>query len=572
MASTPHDAHPTPWARTWTLIRAERSDLGVAVAYSIAIGLLSLALPVATQSLVNTVAFGTVLQPLVVLSILVFAALSAAALLQSLRLWVVEMIQRRVFARLASQVSDRLLRVRLEAFDRQNGPELVNRFLDVVTVQKSVSLLLVDGLSLIMQVLMGMLLLAAYHPYLLAFDIALVLLIGVVLIGFGYGAVRTSIAESHAKYEVLAWLEEIARHRSAFRSRAADRYARHRTRTLVSNYLQNRASHFRVLVRQISGSLMLQAFATSALLGIGGWLVIRGQLTLGQLIAAELVVNMIVSSLAKFGKSLESFYDLQAAMDKLGYLTDLAVERSSGEAMPIPVGPATVRLQGVTFAHPGQQTLLSAPPIEIKAGARVAIHGPSGSGKSTLLDLLFATRDPSSGLVELDGIDYRNYRLSDLRDQIALVREVDVFPGTVLENVRLGSDADPLMIRRALENVGLLDKVSALPEGWNTPLFTGGAPLSPGQALRLMIARALLARPRLLLLDEVLDHIEDLQIRGPLVRTLFAADAPWTLVATTERQDIWPMCAQVFEFRGGRLEPHLNELRERTPAPEVVRA
>lgn len=571
MAFVVPPAHQTPWARTWTLIRAERQDLLVAIIYSIAIGLLSLALPVATQSLVNTVAFGTVLQPLVVLSLLVFAALAAAALLQCMRFGVVEMIQRRVFARLADQVADRLLRVRLEAFDRQHGPELVNRFLDVVTVQKSVALLLVDGLSLLMQVVIGMLLLATYHPYLLAFDMLLLLLMGVVLFGFGRGAVRTSIAESYAKYDVLAWLEDIARHRSAFRSRSADKYARNRTRALVTGYLRERSGHFRVLLRQLTGTLMLQACATSALLGIGGWLVIEGQLTLGQLIAAELVVSMIVNNLAKFGKSLESFYDLQAAMDKLGYLTDLPIERTTGEPMQSSAGPAAVRLRDINFSYPGQPELLVASPISIPPGARVAFHGRSGSGKSTLLDLLFASRHPSSGSLELDGVDYRELRLPDLRDQIALVRDVDVFPGTVLDNVRLGIDADPLSVRRVLDNVGLLEEVSALPEGLSTVLSTGGAPLSPSQAMRLMIARALLSRPRLLLVDEVLDNIDDLQIRGPLIRTLFAADAPWTLVATTEREDIWPLCDEVFALRRGGVERHVQETREPESALEGAR-
>ncbi|HYP09680.1 MAG TPA: ABC transporter ATP-binding protein [Bryobacteraceae bacterium] len=545
MASPHGTAHPTPWTRTRGLIHAERQDLFVVAIYSIAVGLLSLALPVATQALVNTVAFGVVLQPLVVLSVLVFAALSAAAVLQCLRFWVVEMIQRRVFAKLATQVADRLLRVQLEAFDRRSGPELVNRFLDVVTVQKSVALLLIDGLSLVMQVAIGMFLLAAYHPYLLVFDIALLLLIALVLFGLGRGAVRTSVQESHAKYDVLAWLEEVARHRFAFRSRLADAYARERTTTLVGAYLRERGSHFRILLRQMMGTLTLQACATSALLGIGGWLVIEGQLTLGQLIAAELVVGMIVSSLAKFGKSLESFYDLQAAMDKLGYLTDLPVERTNGESFMIAGGPAGLRLRDVTYSYPGHRGVLRAPSMEIAPGARVALHGPSGSGKSTLLDLLFALRTPSSGRIEIDGVDYREARLSLLRDQIALVRDADIFPGTVLENVRVGSHIDVAEVRRALHDVGLLEEVAALPEGLQTPLASGGAPLSPSQAMRLAIARALLAKPRLLLLDEVLDQIDDLKIRGPLVKTLFTEKAPWTLIVTTEREDLWPLCDQV---------------------------
>ena len=556
MDFTAQHAHPTPWSRTWALIGAERQDLLVTVIYSIAVAILSLALPVATQSLVNTVAFGTVLQPVAVLSILVLAAMMAAALLQCLRFWVVEMLQRRVFVRLASEVADRLLRVRAECFDRQHGPELVNRFLDVVTVQKSVALLLVDGLSLAMQALIGMLLLAAYHPYLLAFDLTLIVLIIIVVFGLGRGAVRTSIGESRSKYEVLGWLEEIARHRSAFRSSAADGYARNRARDLVGSYLAERSNHFRILLRQVSGTLLLQACATSALLGVGGWLVIGGQLTLGQLIAAELVVSMIVSSVAKFGKSLESFYDLQAAMDKLGYLTSLPVERSSGEAVEALSVPASVRLRGVRFGYPGHSEIFASALTEFNAGDKIGIHGSSGSGKSTLLDLLLALRDPSAGSVELDGVGYRELRLADLRDQIVVVRDLDVFPGSILDNVRVGYAADPLTVRMAVEQAGLIETVAALPDGLGTQLTTGGAPLSPSQALRLMIARAMLTRPRLLLLDGVLDRIEDLQIRGPLIKTLFAPDAPWTLVVTTEREDIWQLCNRFFALRDRKLEEH----------------
>jgi len=535
-------------------MRAERQELVVTIIYSIAVAILSLALPVATQSLVNTVAFGTVLQPVAVLSILVLTAMLAAALLQGLRFWVVEMLQRRIFVSLAAEVADRLLRVRAEFFDRKHGPELVNRFLDVVTVQKSVALLLVDGLALAMQALIGMLLLAAYHPYLLAFDLALIVLIVVVVFGLGRGAVRTSIAESRAKYEVLGWLEEMARHRSAFRSTAADAYARNRTRTLVGSYLAERSNHFRILLRQVSGTLLLQACATSALLGVGGWLVIGGQLTLGQLIAAELVVSMIVSSVAKFGKSLESFYDLQAAMDKLGHLTDLPVERSSGETVAAPGGPASVRLRGVSFGYPGNAAIFATGLTEFHAGDKIGIHGSSGSGKSALLDLLVALRDPSAGSVELDGVGYRELRLSDLRDQIALVRDRDIFLGSILDNVRVGNVADPSTVRAVIEQAGLIDAVAALPNGLSTQLTTGGAPLSPSQALRLMVARAMLTRPRLLILDGILDRIENLQVQGPLIRTLFAPDAPWTLVVTTAREDIWQLCDRMFLLHDRTLE------------------
>jgi ABC-type bacteriocin/lantibiotic exporter with double-glycine peptidase domain len=544
------------------LIAHERRDLGVAIIYSIVIGLLSLAVPVAVQALVNTIAFGTILQPLVLLAILVLGALSIEAVLQILRVCVVEMIQRRVFVRLAGEVADRLIRVRIEAFDQVHGPELVNRFLDAVTVQKSVAVLVVDGLSIAMQALVGLILLAVYHPILLAFDVVLILLIAVILFGLGRGAIRTSIDESKTKYDLVAWLEELARHRTTFRSRHGDAYARESTNTMALAYLRNRSAHFRVLLRQAAGSYGLQALATSALLGIGGYLVINAQLTLGQLIAAELVVGTVVGGFAKFNKSLESFYDLAAALDKLGHLQDLPTERLSGDHVAFPSAPATVHLRNVSFAFPGQRELFTTPALDFAAGSKIAIHGGGGTGKSTLLDLLYGLRTATTGTLELDSVDYRDLRLDELRTQIALVRDIEIFPGTVIDNVRLSLEADTFAVRQAIKQAGLLEVIAALPDGLNTRLSTGGAPLTPSQAMRLMVARALLSRPRVLLLDEVLDQIEDLKVRGILVETLFAADSLFTAVLTTERPEIWPLCDRVFVLRNGSLEEeHLQLAR-----------
>lgn len=561
-----HDSshHPSALQRLGILLAQERRDLGVAITYSVVIGLLSLAVPIAVQALVNTVAFGTILQPLAVLAILVLGALTVSAVLQTLRTCVVEMIQRRVFVRLAGEVADKLLRVRIEAFDRVHGPELVNRFLDAVTVQKSVSVLVVDGLSIAMQALVGLILLAVYHPILLAFDVVLILFIAIILFGLGRGAIRTSIDESMTKYDLVAWLEELARHQTTFRSQQGSSYARERTNEMARAYIRNRQAHFRILLRQAIGSYGLQALATSALLGIGGYLVISGQLTLGQLIAAELVVGTVVGGFAKFNKSLESFYDLAAALDKLGYLQDLPSERESGDQVTFQPVAAAIQLRDVSFAFPGHRELFRIPSVEFSPGSKIAIHGRGASGKTTLLDVMYALRTPHLGTIEIDSIDYRDLDLEVLRTEIALVRDIDIFPGTVMDNVRLGLNADQLAVRQALKQAGLLNVIAELSEGLNTELATGGAPLSPSQAMRLMVARALLSRPRLLLFDEVLDRIEDLQIRGTLVETLFAPDTPWTLVLVTERPEIWPLCDRVFMLRNGLLQEEQLDPERRT--------
>ncbi|AFL87477.1 ABC-type bacteriocin/lantibiotic exporter with N-terminal double-glycine peptidase domain [Terriglobus roseus DSM 18391] len=542
-----------PLQRITSLLQPDRSDLWIVAAYSLAIGLLTLALPVASQSLINTVAFGTVLQPIIVLSLLLFAALMAASALQILRHWLVEVLQRRIFVRVTGDAGDRLIHARSSFFDNVHGPELVNRFLDVAIVQKSVAVLLIDGLTILMQTVAGLLLLAVYHPLLLLFDAVLFAMILFILFGLGRGAIRTSIAESQAKYEVLAWLEELARHPSTFRSSQGMDFGWTRTNARAAYYVEERKSHFRVEMRQIVGSLALQAFALSALLGFGGYLVTVGQLTLGQLVAGELVVGMVVYGFTKLNKSLESFYDLSAAVDELGYLEDLPVERELGSHVLEAKPAASVQLSGVEYCYEAGTNLLRGLNLYVGAGEKVAVQGALGSGKSTLLDLISSLRTPTAGHIEIDGQDYRELRLDSLRTQVVLVRRAEIFAGTLLENLTLGAAVDNRQIRNVLEQVGLQAAVMELPDSTATRLTTGGAPLTRTQALRLVVARALLMKPSVLLVDGIVDGMEGLQANDPLVVTLLAPEAPWTLVLTSDRPEVLQRCGRVYRLSGGSL-------------------
>ena len=543
----------SPLSRITALLLPDRSDLWIVAAYSVAIGLLTLALPVASQSLINTVAFGTVLQPLIVLSLLLFAALVAASALQGLRHWLVEVVQRRLFVRVTGEAGERLLKARSSFFDNVHGPELVNRFLDVAIVQKSIAVLLIDGLTILMQTVAGLLLLAVYHPLLLLFDAVLFLMIVFILFGLGRGAVRTSIAESQAKYEVLAWLEELARHRNTFRSTQGSSFAWTRTNTLAAGYVRERESHFRVELRQIIGSLVLQAFALSALLGFGGYLVTKGQLTLGQLVAGELVVGMVVSGFTKLNKSLESYYDLSAAVDEIGCIEEVPVEEDLGRHS-LQIGPAAaLQFTGVEYHSGAGSALLRPTTLSLAAGERVALQGASSDGRSTLLDIVAALRVPTGGLLEIDGQDYRDFSAKSLRTNIVLLRRVEIFAGSPSENVTLGAETDSRQLHAVLQQVGLHAAVAALPEGIHTRLSTGGAPLSRHHALRLMAARALLMKPTVLLLDGILDAMDGLLPQDPLVRTLFAPDASWTILLATDRSDLQDLCQRVYRLSAGVL-------------------
>jgi putative ABC transport system ATP-binding protein len=547
------DHHVHPWKRLRAWIALERSEINVVIIYSLIVGLLSLVIPVATQLLVNTISFGMLLQPLVLLTAVVMVGLCFSALMQYLRKVVVEGIQRRLFVRVSADSLHRLLRVRMEAFDHHHGPELVNRFFDVVTVQKSFSTLLLDGLTLLMTTLAGMLLLAAYHPLLLAFSVVLCISIVVILFPLGFGAVDSAMRESKTKYAVAAWLEEIARHPITFKTTGGASLAISRTNELVQKYLDYRQKHFKILMRQVAGSLLLQAIATSLLLGVGGWLVMGERLTLGQLIAAELIVSGTVSGLSKFGKQLETWYDLLAAVDKLGYLTDLPLERGSGEAVPARSSGASIHLRNVSFAYPGRQWIFDQTDAEITSGSRTGILAPSGEGKSTLADLLAGFRLPLYGHIEFNGQDLRSVDMTQVRSRCHVLRGPEVFEGSVLENVKLGTSATAAEVSQALTRAGLLEEVMRFPEGLQTRLSTGGLPLSQGQVLRLMLARMYCARPEVVILDELLDQIVDTRERDCVLSELFSKENNWTLVMISQLPSVLTRCDAFYRLQGGKL-------------------
>ena len=544
----PH--HLAPLARLVGLLRPEKQDLWVILVFSILVGLLALASPVAVEALVNTVAFGRYLQPVVILAILLFTFLAFAGAMRALITFLVEVMQRRLFIRVVEDLAYRLPRVRQQAFDQAHGPELVNRFFDVVTLQKSITALLLDGISIVLQTVIGMAVIAFYHPFLLGFDVVLLLLIAFIILGLGRGAVRTAIKESKAKYAVAAWLEELTNHPTAFKLHAGAQFALERADQLAINWLNARRSHFRIVMRQILFALGVQALAATALLGLGGWLVLLGELTLGQLVAAELIVMIIVGSFAKLGKHMESFYDLLASVDKLGHLFDLPIEPHDKLFHLRDTVPATVSVRDVDYSY-GSLKVIDDLSFQLRAGETVAVVGPSASGKSTLVDLISGLRPPNSGHVELDGIDLRELRPDSLREHLAVARGIEIFHGSIDENVRLSRpQISALDVRESLSAVGVLDDLLRLPEGLNTQLQTDGAPLTTSQATRLMLARAIIARPRLLLIDGTLDALPDDTLQTVL-HNLTRGNLPWTLLVTTGRRNVIEACNRVIHLGAG---------------------
>ena len=481
----------SPKRRLWLFAVKERSKLLVLIAYSIAVGVLSLAVPVAIQFLVNTIAFGSLLQPLVVLSVMLFAVLSFAGALQLVQWYAVEVLQRRIFVRVTEDFARRIPRVSRFLPDHYDLQELTNRFFDTVNIQKASSKLVLDALGLLLQTLVGLLLLAFYHPLLLAFDILLILSFAVIFL-LGRGAVDSAVAESNAKYRVAAWLENLAEAKHLFASIDARSLAGLKADALLREYLRARKIHFAVVLRQLIGGVVIQVAAMVALLGLGGWLVIEGELTLGQLVAAEIVVGIVVVGFSKLGKHLESYYDLLASTEKIGKVLDLPLENSN-KGIDSESGFSLLE-RGLNFKS-AKGVELSIEPLDLNTGDMVLVEAENTEALNAafdqLSDLYFCTSDRSpekcKGFHSKPG---------------------DCFRGSIFENLRsVDVELSEEQAWELLDAVFLHRRVAEFEEGIHSLIHPTTAKFTEGEMARFCLAKVMLAREPVVLLENSFDHL-----------------------------------------------------------------
>lgn len=531
------------------LIRMESKDVWIVVIYGIGIGILSLVVPVATSSLVNIVAFGVLLQPVVILTFLVVFFLGFAGGMQVIQAYVVEILQRRVFVRIATEFAVKFPKINQEALDQYHKPELVNRFFDTMTIQKSIHSLLVDGLSVILTTVIGFLLISFYHPLFIVFSFIIFFTGGYfVVYKLGTPASESYIKISKEKYKVAAWLEEIARHTALFHSTHGSVFGVEKADSLLRDYLFARKKYFVTYIKQIIGLIGIQAIASAVVLGLGGYLVINRQLTIGQLVAAELVIAKVLSDISKFGKQLDSFYSLVAAVDKINSVFYLPTRTSRPLIFESTNEPIQVQLTDISYSLPNNHTVFSHFNLKLGSGKAVGIVSEKPYDSQILLDLISALRQPKSGIVEYDNQNVNEVSNHQIQSANYLVRGNEIFEGSILENLRVGrEDISLIEIRQVLEELGFWETIQGLPNGIHTHLLTFGYPFDSIQANMITIARALLGNPRLLLIDGNLDMLPAERLQSCL-KLILKKPRKWTVLIVTKSQTVLSKMDQVLKL------------------------
>jgi ABC-type bacteriocin/lantibiotic exporter with double-glycine peptidase domain len=549
-------AQPSPVGRLFQLLKTEKKEILYILFYAIVVGLISLIVPLGIQTTVELISGGVIFSSVYLMIGLVIVGVILSGGLQMIQISLVEFLQRRIFTKAAFEFAFRIPRIRLEALQQNYAPELINRFFDVMTIQKGLPKLLIDLSSATIQILFGLLLISLYHPFFVFFG--LILLSTLVLIFYitGPRGLNSSIQESKYKYKVAQWLQELARAIHSFKLAGNTELPIRKTDYNVNSYLKNRKIHFNVLVTQYAFIVMFKAAIIGGLLIMGTILVVDRQITLGQLVASEIVIILILNAVEKIIMYMDVVYDLLTAVDKVAHVTDLPIERTGGFDFPkIKDQGFSVRLKDLKYRHKGSNDYsLKGVDAEIEPGEKICLTGSSGSGKTTMINVIAGLYSDYEGVVTINNFSLRDLDLTHLRDFVAKnISKEDLFDGTLLENVTVGKPTETVQDAiDALSQVGILDVVNAMPDGLNTHILSGGIGLSDSFCHKLILARCLAENPRLLILNDFFYTISKKE-KMAMLQTL-NSNTNRTIIYVSSDPLIMSACDRVMVLENGRMK------------------
>jgi ABC-type bacteriocin/lantibiotic exporter with double-glycine peptidase domain len=555
----------TPVRRFFRLLSTERKDILYILFYSIVVGLIGLVLPVGIQNTVELISGGVFFSSVYLLIGAVILGVLFTGILQIIQISLVEHLQRRVFTKAAIEFAFRIPRIRMESIINNYAPELVNRFFDVITLQKGLPKMLIDLSAAAIQILFGLILLSLYHPFFVFFSLILVLALFLIFWFTGSNGLKSSINESKYKYKVVQWLEELARSINSFKLAGNTDLPIRRTDNTVNNYLKYRKAHFQVLITQFSFIVIFKTAVTASLLILGTILVVNREITLGQFVASEVIIILILHAVEKTIMYMDVIYDLLTAVDKIAQLTDLPLEKVGGlDFQRHAVAGYSIELKQLKYRYPEKpEHVLKGIDLRINSGERVCIAGPGNAGKTTLTNLIAGIHSSYEGIITINNYSLRDLDIRHLRDSMAKnISPEDIFDGTILENITLGNATRTVEDAiTAIRKVRLEDEINRLPEGLNTHIVSGGKGFSSSFIHKLILARCLAKKPALIILNDFFSGLKR-QEKLDLLQSVINTDNRYTLFAVSNDPLIMAACDRVILLNNGQIsdEGHFDEL------------
>nr|WP_297786254.1 ATP-binding cassette domain-containing protein [uncultured Allomuricauda sp.] len=545
----------TAWQRLMGLLTLDKKDIFQIFYYAIFAGLVNLSLPLGIQAIINLIQGARVSTSWIVLVVLVTLGVAFVGVLQLMQIRIIENLQQKIFTRSSFEFAYRFPKIKMSELRYYYPPELANRFFDTLTVQKSLSKILIDFPAALLQIVFGLLLLSFYHPFFIIYGLLLLLLIYIVFKFTAQRGLDTSLEESKIKYKVAHWVQEIARSIVSFKLSGKTSHALEKNDALVDDYLEARENHFKVLVLQFIQMIGFKVLVTAGLLLIGGLLVLEQQMNIGQFVAAEIIILLVISSVEKLILGLETFYDLLTSLEKMGQVVDKEIEPQTGETPFKDNEGLTVELEDVIYKVPGlEKKIIDNVSLKITPETKLLLQGKSGSGRSTLLRMIAGILEPDAGKIYVNNVAMQGIKLSQYRSYLGhSLNEEYPFEGTLLDNITFGNKDIPMEdVYWALEKVSLTEFVKEQPHGLKTILYPEGKKIPDFISRKIVLARSIVTRPKLMILKDPLEPYDD---EGTERMMDFLADPSngWALIVVSENPKWLSRCNQVIRMDKGRL-------------------
>ena len=549
----------TAWQRFLGLLKLDKKDVFQVFYYAIFAGVVNLSLPLGIQAIINLMQGAQISSSWVVLVILVTLGVAFVGILQLMQIRIIENVQQKIFTRASFEFAYRFPKIKMSELHNYYPPELANRFFDTLTIQKSLSKVLLDFPAALLQIVFGLLLLSFYHPFFIVYGMLLLLLIYVVFKFTAQRGLDTSLDESKSKYKVAHWLQEIARSIVSFKLSGKTSHALDKNDTLVVEYLNARESHFKVIVLQFIQMIGFKVLVTAGLLLIGGLLVLNQEMNIGQFVAAEIIILLVISSVEKLIVGLETFYDLLTSLEKMGQVVDKELETQEGEKPFLENQAFTVELSDISYSVPDpKREIISNLSLTISPTCTILLRGSSGSGKNTLLRIIAGIIEPDTGGVYVNGVSLKGMNLNYYRSHLGQsLPEESPFEGTILHNITFGDkDTTNEQVYWALDKVGLTDFVKKQPEGLNTILYPEGKQIPHTVSKKIVLARSIVRKPKLLILKDPLDQFNS-EEADRILNFLSDSSNGWALLVVSENDKWIKKCSRIITMDKGQI---INEI------------
>ncbi|WP_281636287.1 peptidase domain-containing ABC transporter [Flavobacterium marginilacus] len=526
----------TPLKRFYNLLELDKKDVLQIFFYAIFAGLISLSLPLGIQAIINFIQSGRVSASWIVLTIIVVAGVALVGILSLMQLRITENLQQKIFVRSSFEFAARLPKIKFDALYSTYPPELANRFFDTLTIQKGTSKLLIDFSAALLQIAFGLILLSLYHPFFIVFGIMLFFLLYFIF-KFSYkSGLETSLKESKFKYKVAGWLQEVARNNFSFRNQLNYDYALHKNDLLVNDYLNYREKHFNIIKNQFIQLILFKVLITASLLAIGGYLVLSQEMNIGQFVAAEIIILLVITSVEKIIIGLETFYDVLTSVEKIGQVTDMDLEEEAYESYDNCYTNISLETENLIFKFPeAEQNTLRRISLKIEQGERIFIDGKNGSGKTTLIRILSGLLQPTTGSFYINDDTFKKINLKQYRSQIgSIIYGETLFEGSILDNITFKDAAiTPEDLKWAIHGVQLTNHIKSLPKGLDTIVFPEGKQLSSSNSQKILLARSIIHKPKILFYEDPTDTMDE-STANEIIDFITSKEHTWTIIVSSK--------------------------------------